>query len=96
MRKSNQQSIGAVIRKLLKNQKLEGRLRELDVLKLSEELLGKNIMKYINDLSVKNGILIIKVKSAVVRNELSYQKSEIIKKINEQVGNEILKEIILK
>ena len=96
MRKSNQQSIGAVIKKLLKNQKLEGRLKELDVLKLSEELLGKNLMKYINDLSVKNGTLIIKVKSAVVRNELSYQKSEIIKKINEQVGNEILKEIILK
>ena len=96
MRKSNQQSIGAVIRKLLKNQKLEGRLKELDVLKLSEELLGKNLMKYINDLSVKNGTLIIKVKSAIVRNELSYQKSEIIKKINEQVGNEILKEIILK
>ena len=96
MRKSNQQSIGAVIRKLLKNQKLEGRLKELDVLKLSEELLGKNLMKYINDLSVKNGTLIIKIKSAVVRNELSYQKSEIIKKINEQVGNEIIKEIILK
>ena len=96
MRRSNQQAIGAVIKKLLKNQKLEGRLKELDVLKLSKELLGKNLMKYINDLSVKNGTLIIKIKSAVVRNELSYQKSEIIKKINEQVGNEILKEIILK
>jgi len=96
MRRSNQQAIGAVIKKLLKNQKLEGRLKELDVLKLSKELLGKNLMKYINDLSVKNGILIIKIKSAVVRNELSYQKSEIIKKINEQVGNEIIKEIILK
>ena len=96
MRRSNQQAIGAVIKKLLKNQKLEGRLKELDVLELSKELLGKNLMKYINDLSVKNGTLIIKIKSAVVRNELSYQKSEIIKKINEQVGNEILKEIILK
>ena len=96
MRKSNQQSIGAVIKKLLKNQKLEGRLQELDVLNYCEEILGKNLMKYINDLSVKNGTLIIKVKSAVVRNELSYQKREIIKKINEQVGNEILKEIILK
>jgi len=96
MRRSNQQAIGAVIKKLLKNQKLEGRLKELDVLKLSKELLGKNLMKYINDLSVKNGTLTIKIKSAVVRNELSYQKSEIIKKINAQVGNEIIKEIILK
>ena len=96
MRKSNQQSIGIVIKKLLKDQKLEGRLKELDVLELSEKLLGKNLMKYINDLSVKNGTLIIKIKSAVVRNELSYQKSEIIKKINKQVGNKILQEIILK
>tara|TARA_B100000953_G_scaffold251109_1_gene213819 strand:- start:565 stop:855 length:291 start_codon:yes stop_codon:yes gene_type:complete len=96
MRKSNQQSIGIVIKKLLKNQKLEGRLKELDVLELSKELLGENLMKYINDLSIKNGKLIIKVRSAAVRNELSYQKSEIIKKINEQVGNKILQEIILK
>jgi len=96
MRKSNQQSIGIVIKKLLKDQKLEGRLKELDILELSEELLGKNLMKYINDLSVKNGTLIIKVRSAAVRNELSYQKSEIIKKINKQVGNKILQEIILK
>ena len=96
MRRSNQQAIGTVIKKLLKNQKLEGRLKELDVLELSKELLGKNLMKYINDLSVKNGTLIIKIKSAVVRNELSYQKSEIKKKLNEQVGNEIIKEIILK
>ena len=96
MRKSNQQSIGIVIKKLLKDQKLEGRLKELDVLELSKELLGKNLMKYINDLSVKNGTLIIKVRSATVRNELSYQKSEIIKKINKQVGNKILQEIILK
>ena len=96
MRKSNQQSIGIVIKKLLKDQQLEGRLKELDVLELSKELLGKNLMKYINDLSVKNGTLIIKVRSAAVRNELSYQKSGIIKKINKQVGNKILKEIILK
>jgi len=96
MRKSNQQSIGIVIKKLLKNQKLEGRLKELDVLELSKELLGENLMKYINDLSIKNGKLIIKVRSAAVRNELTYQKSEIIKKINEQVGNKILQEIILK
>ena len=85
MRKSNQQTIGAVIKKLLKNQKLEGRLQELDVLSNCEEVLGKNLMKYISDLSIKKGSLFIKVKSAVVRNELSYQKSEILKKINQKI-----------
>ena len=96
MRKSNQQSIGTVIKKLLKNQQLEGRLKELDLLDKCEEILGEKLMKYVNDISIKNRNLTIKVNSAVVRNELAYQKSKIIKKINEQIGDEILKEIILK
>ena len=96
MRKSNQQSIGAVIKQLLKNQKLEGRLQELDVLNFCEEVLGKNLMKYISDITFRKGKLMIKVESAAVRNELSYQKSEIQKKINENAANEIVKEIILK
>ncbi|HIE73564.1 MAG TPA: DUF721 domain-containing protein [Flavobacteriales bacterium] len=96
MRKSNQQSIRAVIKRLLKNQKLEGRLQELDVLNNCEEVLGKNLMKYISNLSFREGILVIKMKSAVVRNELSYQKNEILKKINQKTAKEIVKEIILK
>jgi hypothetical protein len=36
------------------------------------------------------------MKSAVVRNELSYQKNEILKKINQKTAKEIVKEIILK
>ena len=96
MRKSNQQSIRAVIKRLLKNQKLEGRLKELDVLNNCEEVLGKNLMKYISNLSFRDGILVIKIRSAVVRNELSYQKNEILKKINQKTAKEIVKEIILK
>jgi hypothetical protein len=96
MRKSNQQSIRSVIKRVLKNQKLEGRLQDLDVLNNCEEVLGKNLMKYIINLSFRGGVLVIKMKSAVVRNELSYQKSEILKKINQKTGKEIVKEIILK
>jgi hypothetical protein len=96
MRKSNQQSIRSVIKRVLKNQKLEGRLQELDVLNNCEEVLGKNLMKYISNLSFRKGILVMKMKSAVVRNELSYQKNEILKKINQKTAKEIVKEIILK
>ena len=96
MRKSNQQQIGVVIKKLLKNQQLEGRLQELDLLEKSKEILGENLMKFVKEISIKDGKLSIKVSSAVVRNELSYQKSKIIEKMNNQAGNEIVKEIILK
>ena len=95
MRKSNEQLIGVVIRKLLKTQKLVGRLLELDAIQSCEEVLGKELMKYVNEITFKKGKLIIKVKSAAVRNELSYQKSEILDKINQISKNEIVKEVIL-
>ncbi len=96
MRKSNEQSIGEVIRKLLKNQKLAGRLQELDAIQSCEKILGKELMKYINEITFKKGKLIIKVKSATVRNELSYQKSKILGKINQTSKNEIVKEVVLR
>ena len=95
MRKSNEQLIGVVIKKLLKTQKLVGRLLELDTIQSCEEVLGKELMKYVNEITFKKGKLIIKVKSAAVRNELSYQKSEILDKINQISKNEIVKEVIL-
>jgi hypothetical protein len=96
MRKSNEQSIGKVIIKLLKNQNLAGRLLELDAIQSCENILGKELMKYINEITFKKGKLIIKVKSAAVRNELSYQKEKILDKINHTSKNEIVREVILR
>tara|TARA_B100001971_G_C17954853_1_gene414408 strand:- start:281 stop:571 length:291 start_codon:yes stop_codon:yes gene_type:complete len=96
MKRFNQQIIGTVIKKLLKKQNLKVRLEELNVLDYSKEVLGKNLMKYITDLSIEKNTLFIKVNSAVVRNELSYQKTNLRKRINKKTGKEFLKEIVLK
>ncbi|SVD65255.1 uncharacterized protein METZ01_LOCUS418109 [marine metagenome] len=96
MKRLNQQIIGTVIKKLLKKQNLKVRLEELNVLDYSKEVLGINLMKYITDLSIEKNTLFIKVNSAVVRNELSYQKTNLRKRINKKTGKEFLKEIVLK
>ena len=96
MKRLNQQIIGTVIKKLLKKQNLKVRLEELNVLDYSKEVLGINLMKYITDLSIEKNTLFIKVNSSVVRNELSYQKTNLRKRINKKTGKEFLKEIVLK
>jgi len=96
MKKSNHQFIGNIIKKILKDQNLDLRLRELDVIDNIRELLGKNIMKYISNISYSDGILIIKTKSSTVRSELSFQKSEIMNSINENYSSKTVSEIILK
>ena len=96
MKRDNTNIIGDIVRKLMSNPKLAKKLDELDALNICKEVIGEKLNKYINDIIISNGKLIIKLKSAVLRNELSYQKTNIITKVNNKLGKEIIKEIILK
>ena len=96
MRRNNTNNVGDIIRKLMKNPKLADRLDELDALEVWKELIGKQLQNYIVDARMKKGNLLIKVKSAPLRNELSYKKTDLIKQINVKLGKEVVKEIVLK
>ena len=96
MRENNTDNIGNIIRKLMKNPKLAERLDELDALEVWKALIGKQLQNYIAEARMKKGSLLIKVKSAPLRNELSYKKTDIIKQINTKLGREVVKEIVLK
>ena len=80
----------------MKNPKLADRLDELDALQVWKELIGKQLENYIAEARMIKGKLLIKVKSAPLRNELSYKKTELISQINTKLGKEVVKEIILK
>jgi hypothetical protein len=93
---NNNRKIGDIIRKLMKNPKLAEKLDELDALQEWEELLGEQVCKYISDQRIYKGVLYVKLKSAVVRNELSYKKTEFISRINQRIGKKLLDDIVLK
>ena len=96
MRGKNTHNVGDIIRKLMKNPKLEGKLDELDALAIWGDLIGDTLMKYIVNQKIYKGILHVKLKSAPMRNELSYKKTELKQQINKQLGKSFLKDIILK
>ena len=76
MRGNNTNNVGDIIKKLMKNPKLADRLDELDALEVWKELIGKQLQKYITEARMIKGSLLIKVKSAPLRNELSYKKTK--------------------
>ena len=96
MRGNNTKNVGDIIRKLMRNPKLADRLDELDALEVWKELIGKQLQNYITEARMIKGSLFIKVKSAPLRNELSYKKTDLIKKINTKLRKEVVKEIVLK
>ena len=94
--KSNTKDIKSIINKLTKNPKINKRFLELDALEIWSDIIGNNIQKYIKDASIYNYSLVIKVVSSTLKNELHYKKEKIIKKINNELGIELIKKMIIK
>lgn len=96
MRGNNNRKVGDIIRKLMKNPNLAEKLDKLDALDAWENIIGMQLCKYITDQKIYKGILYVKLKSAVVRNELNYKKSDLMKQINQKIGKELITNIVLK
>lgn len=70
-------------------------LDEMKAVSLWPKVVGTFVASHTIDLSVKNQVLFVRVDSDALRNELFYSKSLLISNLNELVGKEILKEIVL-
>ena len=96
MRGKNNQRISDIIKKLTAKSDIKDKLEKLDILDYWHDTIGQNLTKYIINEYVKNDVLFVKLKSSVVRNELTYNKSKIIEKVNSIAGKKVIKDIFLK
>ncbi len=70
----------------------------IDNLRVQEawvKTMGENIQKYTYNVKFKKGILYIKLKSSVLKEELIFEKNKVIKLINQELGKEYVKELVL-
>ncbi len=96
MRRSNTQSLSEVLKEFIEQNKIEGKLKEVDVVQGWENLLGKTIAHYTRNIYIRNKILYVEISSAVVKNELFMMREEICRRINENAGSEVIQKIIFK
>jgi len=60
---------------------------------LWSKTVGSNVNKNTNIKHFKNGVLTIKTKTPVWRNELQFQKKDIISKLNQKLDKNKIKDI---
>lgn len=68
---------------------------EIKLIKAWPKVVGPFIASHTIDLSIKNGVLFVRVDSDALRSELGYSKSVLIRNLNDRVGKEILREMVL-
>jgi predicted nucleic acid-binding Zn ribbon protein len=96
MRKSNTQSLSDVLKSYVHENKLDRKLNEMDLIKSWESVMGKTVSRYTGNLYIQNSTLFVETTSPIVRNELLMMKEEIRVRLNEVVGEELIKTIIFK
>lgn len=96
MRKKNSQKIGDVIQEYLKALKIDDKLKEVQLIKSWDEIVGKTIARSTNNIYIKNRKLFVNLNSSVIRNELFMLREGLLKALNDKAGEKVIDEIILK
>ncbi len=92
-RDSNEAPLKDVIDKLLKAYRLDGKMKEMDVLAAWPEMMGIAVSNRTKELLIRNKTLIVKMDSSVLRDELSHGKQVIIQRVNQEAGFEIINDV---
>lgn len=87
--------LGDLIKEFYELHKGPGYIDEVKVINSWKQVVGPFIAAHTIDLSIKNGVLFVRVDSDALRNELNYSRSLLLKNLNDLVGKEVLNEIVL-
>lgn len=95
-RDNNQTTLKDALKAMLDHYKLKGKLNQSRIRHQWEEMMGPSIANYTKDIKLYKGKLFIIIDSAPLRQELSYGKEKIRKVLNEQLGEEAIREVIIR
>lgn len=95
-RQNEHQNLSDALKSFIKENKLEKGMDKVDTQKAWIKLMGNGVNNYTTKVDLRNDVLYVSLSSSVLREELSYGKSKIIKMLNEELGRELIKKLVLR
>ena len=87
--------IGDILKEFVETNKLQGGLDKIEVRDVWESIMGNGVNHYTTAVKLERHTLYIQLSSSVLREELSYGKEKIISMLNEALGKELIKKLVL-
>ena len=95
--KKYEQTLGDVLKAMVNNSaKMKKNITQTRISNCWANLMGKTISQYTKDIYFRDGKLFISIEAAALRQELAYGKDKIKKMLNEELGEEAIKEVIIR
>ncbi len=80
---------------MLKEYGLKSRFDETRVRTIWAEVMGKTIATYTSNIYVNKRVLHLTIISAPLKQELSFAKDKIIQRINEEMGEQYIHDVVI-
>jgi len=95
-KKGNNLSMGAALQQFIDKNKLQKGIDKVQVKEAWASLMGNGVNNYTTAIELQGEVLHVSLSSSVLREELSHGKSKIIKMLNEELGKELVKKLVLR
>lgn len=95
-RANEEQSMKELMDLFKQKHRLNPGLDQVDVEAAWMNELGPAMKNYTDSIRFKNHVLTVHLSSSALREELSYGKSKIIKRLNDSLGRELIQKLILR
>jgi len=96
MKRSNEQSIKEALAGMLRDYHLDEKVNESRLKEQWEKMFGKTIMKYTRKIFVKDRKLFLTLDSSSLKQELLYNKQKMIDRINSEISQGMIDDIVFK
>ena len=97
MKRQNENlKLSDALKEFVETNQLQSGLDKVDVKKAWTSLMGNGVNNYTTSVQLKRDILYVSLSSSVLREELSYGKEKIIIMLNEHIGKDLIKKLVLR
>lgn len=95
-RNNDNQSIEDILKEFVQTNNLEQVLDKVNVREAWANLMGNGVNNYTTAIELKHETLYVQLSSSVLREELSYGNEKIVKMLNESIGKDVVKKLVLR
>ena len=89
------ESVGDILGRLSRNRRWGKRVFESKALMIWEDVVGESLRAHTRPVRVKEGRMVVAVEDSVWKQEISLLQGEIIEKLNDRIGSEVIRDIVL-
>lgn len=95
-RNNDNLNMGEALREFIKENRLQKGMDRVEVRKAWAKLMGNGVSNYTSGLELRGDTLFVSLSSSVLREELGLGKSKIITMLNEELGRDVVKKLVLR